>query len=268
MNFRLGLARKLVSAYWQIALTYRGSLLIEGLHALLMPSILMLVWLSVKRTPDVLYSDGDYLLYYLAMPVVMTITACMTVYEIPEEIRNGTLSRNLLKPFHPLWQYVFKNIAFKMVKLIYLLPVVFSIGWFLGDRLPVVDLSIPRAFLIASILCLGIILRYVMTTFLAMTGFWIEHVETLNLVVNAGIWAIFGGMIVPIETMPPWIRPVAHVLPYRYCLSFPIEVLRGHLVPSEILFGLAIGSFWCFAFFILLKFLWRKGLRQYTAYGG
>ena len=77
----------------------------------MMPTVLMLVWLSVKRQPGSGFSDADYALYYLILPLVMTLTGSVTVYEIPEEIRDGTLNRNLLKPVHPIWYHVIKDVT-------------------------------------------------------------------------------------------------------------------------------------------------------------
>ncbi len=249
-------------------MAYRGSLLIRMVHGFLMPTVLLLTWWSVRRLPGASFGDGDYFLYYLLMPFVMNLTYCWTVHDIPEEIRNGTLNRHLLMPLHPLWHHVAKSVAFKAVLVSYLLPVIALMGWWFAEFLPPVDLSAGRLFFVGMLLGLAVILRFLMTTVLAATGFWIEHVETLNLTVNAAVWAILGGMVVPLETMPAWIRPLTDALPYRYCLSFPLEVLRGRITPSEILSGAVVGISWSVAFFVTLRLMWRRGLRIYTAYGG
>jgi ABC-2 type transport system permease protein len=264
----LSLGACLTGAHWQILLTYRGMFLIQALRSLLMPSVLMAAWLSVEKVPGNPYGQGDYLLYYLCLPVVMTCVDCWMVYSFPGEIRDGTLNRHLLKPAHPFWYHLTEHVTYKMMQLLFLLPMIGLLAWFLGDRLPAVGLGVTRVFLTLSVLGLAVGLRFVMNTALALTGFWLEHVETLNLVLNQGLWAVLGGMVVPLETLPEWVQGWTRLLPYRYTLSFPLEVLRGRLPPDALLNGLLIGIGWSLVFVFLCRRLWRGGLREYTAYGG
>ena len=103
---------------------------------------------------------------------------------------------------------------------------------------------------------------------ISLLGFWIENVTTLNLVINGGVWALFGGMIVPVATFPETIRNIAGYLPYRYMLSFPIEVLSGRLSSAEIQFGFLTISVWAILFLFIISIIWKRGLRVYAAYGG
>ncbi|MBI3039503.1 ABC-2 family transporter protein [bacterium] len=259
---------QLLKAYWQETLAYRGMVIIWGIHSIMVPFVLMFVWLAVERGSNSPYQDGDYILYYLAMPLVMNFIDCWTVFTFPEELREGYFNRQLLKPLHPIWGHVFEHIAAKAFQLLCLVPIVFSISWFMGDYLPDIDFSFRKIALLFFALLFAVVLRFVMNTTLAMTGFWIEHVETLNLVFNQAIWALLGGMVTPIETLPPIFRIVTDVLPYRYTLSFPIEILRGKISNGEIIIGFVVMVCWLFLFSLAGRALWRAGLRIYTAYGG
>ncbi|HNW36938.1 MAG TPA: ABC-2 family transporter protein [Candidatus Ozemobacteraceae bacterium] len=261
-------SRQLAASYLQMALAYRGMMIIWGFQMLLMPCILMLAWLSVGKSAGSAYSDGDYLLYYFSMPFVMNLTDCWTVQTFPEQIRDGSLSRSLLKPVHPLWLHVLENVTHKMVQLSMMLLPMGILAWVIHDRLPGINLSPSKLLSVVFVVFLAMSLRFVQATTLAMTGFWIEHVETLNLVLNQGIWALMGGMIVPVETSPPTVKWIAGFLPYRYSLSFPIEVLRGHLSVGEAVTGVIIATFWILLFLVAGRMMWRRGLRSYTAYGG
>jgi ABC-2 type transport system permease protein len=114
----------------------------------------------------------------------------------------------------------------------------------------------------------GAMVRFAVSSAIALLGFWLEDVTTLNLVLNGGIWALLGGMIVPVETFPENFRLIANSLPYRYMLSFPIEILRGKLAMAEILSGLGVILFWTLLFSVIIRFTWKKGLKNYSAYGG
>lgn len=264
----LRIALQLLSAHWQTTLAYRGMMVVWTVQSLLMPTVLLLAWLSVERLEGAVYDQGDYLLYFLGMPIVTSLSMAWIQGSLPAQIRDGTLSRDLLKPLHPLWNHVFEHLAYKGLQFVYILPVPVLGFWYFHDQLPTLDWSVAHMLLIAVALGLAIILKFLMNLVIALIGFWIEHVETLHLVVNQGFWAIMGGMVVPVETFPPLMRQIAGLLPYRYTLSFPLEVLRGRLPTADLVWGMGFAAAWTISLFLLSRLLWRRGLRQYSAYGG
>ncbi|MBF0499496.1 MAG: ABC-2 family transporter protein [Candidatus Riflebacteria bacterium] len=263
---RIGMA--LLSAHWQSVLAYRGTMLVQTVQKIMMPTVLLAAWLSVARKSGTSYEEADYLLYFICIPIVTSLTSCSIMYTLPAQIRDGSLSRDLLKPLHPLWTHVFEHLASNAIMLLYLMPAPLLLGLWFHDRLPAVDMSPRHLTLFLGVFLLAIILRFVMGTLIALAGFWIEHVETLNLVFNAGLWAMLGGMIVPVETFPPTIRVIANALPYRYTLSFPLEVLRGHLPITDLAAGIATGISWTVVLIFLGRVLWLRGLLNWSAYGG
>jgi len=263
-----GIALQLLSAHWQTTLAYRGMMVVWTFQSLMMPTVLLLAWLSVERLEGSAYDQGDYLLYFLGMPIVTSLTMAWIQGTFPAQIRDGTLSRDLLKPIHPLWNHVFEHIAYKVMQFIYILPAPILGFWYFYDQLPPIDLTPAHLLLMGLALALAIVLRFLMNTVIALIGFWIEHVETLNLVVNSALWAILGGMVVPVETFPPLMKQIAGLLPYRYTLSFPLEILRGHLSSADLWQGMALAIAWIVALLALSSQLWRRGLKEYSAYGG
>jgi ABC-2 type transport system permease protein len=256
------------SAFWKITLTYRAMLLINGLRLILLPIILLFAWLSIEKAPGNPYTNQDYILYFLLVPIVLNLTDSRTIFKFTVSIRDGSLNRALLKPHNPLLIHLSETITEKSAQLIYLIPFTFFMGIIFKDRLPVLDYSAPHLLLFALAISLGFLIRFLVAGTISILGFWIENVTTLNLVVNGGIWALLGGMLVPVETFPPKIKMIAHLLPYRYMLSFPIEVFRGKLPQNEILFGIGVILTWSLALSFIMKTLWKKGLKVYSAYGG
>ncbi len=260
--------RQLLVAHWQVALAYRGMMLVSAIQGMMPPLVLMLAWLSVERAASNTMSDGEYRVYFLALPVVMHLTACWIHFSLPGEIREGTLNRSLLKPLHPLWHPVFEHLAGKTLQLAYVLPPPLLLAWFWRDRLASVPCDGPHLLAFVAALLLAVVLRFVMNTTLALTGFWIEHVETLNLVLNMALWAMLGGMVVPLPSLPPAVQQITAVLPYRYTVGFPLEIMLGRVSGTGFVAGMAVGVAWCVGLGILGWLLWRRGLRAYTGYGG
>ncbi|GIV96368.1 MAG: hypothetical protein KatS3mg057_1025 [Herpetosiphonaceae bacterium] len=79
---------------------------------------------------------------------------------------------------------------------------------------------------------------------------------------------LFAGQVAPIALLPGALHTLAVVLPYRYALSFPVEVLVGNLSRGEVWTGLAIQLAWLAIIGVLYRFVWNKGLKHYVAVGG
>lgn len=258
----------LLKAHLSIILTYRGMIIIHAIRIILQPMVLASAWLSIEKTASNPYSNNDYLLYYLLVPVILNLTDSRIVFKFPMAVRDGTLNRELLKPFPPLLGYAIESVANNLIQLLYLIPFTFAAAWFLSDRLTFAHLNILTLLLFVGAIIIGGLIRMLVSGCVSLIGFWLEDVTTLNLIVNGGVWALLGGMIVPVATFPENIRSIVELLPYRYMLSFPIEIFSGRLPSTEIIRGFAIVFFWIIVFAIIMRSIWKRGLKTYSAYGG
>jgi ABC-2 type transport system permease protein len=72
-------------------------------------------------------------------------------------------------------------------------------------------------------------------------------------------------MIAPLEVFPPMVRDIALWTPFPYLVHFPASILMG--LPVDIGRGLLMMLGWIGLFFIWNRWLWRKGLKQYSGMG-
>ena len=75
------------------------------------------------------------------------------------------------------------------------------------------------------------------------------------------------GQIAPLSLFPSFVQIAADILPFRWMLGFPVELLLGRLTPAETLTGLAAQAAWAVVSVFLLRFVWRAGVRSYSAVG-
>jgi len=74
--------------------------------------------------------------------------------------------------------------------------------------------------------------------------------------------------VAPVALLPDALQVMAKLLPYRYMISFPVEVITGQLDGAELLTGFALQIGWLVVALAIYRFLWRRGVRRYTAIGG
>ena len=82
------------------------------------------------------------------------------------------------------------------------------------------------------------------------------------------LFMVFSGYLIPVELFPPLIRGTVEVLPFRYQIGFPVEILTRGLDRGAAL-RLLLGQWiWVGLFLLGVRALWRKGLQRFAAYGG
>ncbi len=247
------------------AVAYRGEMLV-WLLATNMPLVMLALWSAVARDGPVgRFGQQDFVAYYLAALVVRLLTGAWVVWELSFEIRQGTLSYRLLRPFHPLVAYAAENLAAMPLRVALSLPVALLLLWLTAGEKLTHD---PLRLLLFPVAVLGAWL----ITFLAMAavGSLAFHVDSATsfFEIWMGLYALLSGYLVPLELFPPWVSALARWLPFRSMLGFPVELVTGMLTRQQALIELLIQWSWIAGFLLLARLAWRSGLRRFAAFGG
>jgi ABC-2 type transport system permease protein len=247
------------------AVAYRAEMLV-WLLSTTMPLVMLALMSAVAREAPVgRFGQADFTAYYLVALVVRLMTGAWVIWEVNFEIRQGTLAYRLLRPIHPLVAYAAENVGAMPLRLAAVVPIaaiaVLATG---SDRL-------TRDPLLLAVFPVSLVGAWLIT-FLAMAvigalAFWVESSGAL-FEVWLGLFGVFSGYLVPLELFPRWLATAARVLPFRYMLAFPVEMLIGMTPRAAALRELAIQ--WAFVGLLALvvRLAWRRGLRRFAAFGG
>jgi ABC-2 type transport system permease protein len=66
----------------------------------------------------------------------------------------------------------------------------------------------------------------------------------------------------------PYVTTVMRMLPFQYLAYFPAMVFLEKKQGDELIVGLLIELGWAITLILLSRWLYRLGLRHYSAYGG
>ena len=247
-----------------IMLEYRVSMLIWMLTASF-PLVMMAVWLTLAQDGPVgNYAPGDFVAYYLLALYVRMMTAVWVAWELDHDIRHGELAIKLLHPLNPIHDYVSFNLADKVLRFLLITPLIL-----LAARLvPDVHLALTPVNVILFFVALAFawLLRYITDYTVGLLSFWLSQVTTLQEI----IWMLLlllGGTVAPIDLLPGWLAAIAKYLPFRFMLSFPVEIMLGRLSAYDLLTGLLVSLAWLALFQALHVLVWRRGIRAFSAYG-
>lgn len=257
---------RLVASNVSMTLEYRGAFLIYMITTVTGPLVSLLVWVTVSEQGVQLpYDREQFVTYYVLLSVVSMLTNSWAAHYVAEGIRLGEISAWLLRPAPYIVHYIGNNIGEKVVKLPLLLPLVLLVGMFFrGDvHLP----PDPLAWLLFGLsLPLAAAIAFLLDFVVGSLAFWIDDVNGLARVKSL-VGAFLAGQFVPLAFFPPGLAWFLEIQPFRYTLSFPLELLTGSLAPAAQLRGFA----WQIGYYVILwasyRLLWRYGLRKYSAVG-
>jgi ABC-2 type transport system permease protein len=245
---------------------YRAAFLIYMINIVASPVISLLVWLTVSEQGVQLpYSRGQFVTYYVLLSVVSMLTSTWLAPFVAEQIRLGGLSPWLLRPAPYIANFISNNVGEKIIKLPLLLPLIALVALFFRA-----DLHLPADplawLLFALALPLAATVAFLLDFVIGSLAFWMQDVKGLIRLKNL-VGAFLAGQFIPLALFPPRFAGLLEAQPFRYTLSFPLEVVTGSLTPAAMARGFAWQVGYCLGLWGCYRLLWRYGLRSYAATG-
>lgn len=251
----------LLSVYYAYMLEYRAELLFWVLSGTL-PLILMGAWVKAAQNGQFGLSPTDFIRYFLAVFFVRQFTVVWVIWEFEREVVEGKLSFRLLQPLDPGWHHLASHFAERFARLPFAILLIALFFWLYPQALWIPTL--PNVLLCLLTVILAFILRFVSQYAFSMFAFWIERAYAIE-----QFWFLFylflSGIIAPLEIFPPLVRQIVLWTPFPYMINFPASILIG--LPVNLGQGLLVMIGWIVVFWLLNRWLWQRGLRQYSGMG-
>lgn len=258
--FSIGLQRQLA---------YRWNYLLRALFSAMPLLVSWVFWEAVFQHRSTVgpYTLPGLLTYYAVLLLVEAVSSpADDDFQISREIREGMLNPILLRP---LPYGVYRFFLFLAGRCAYftaaLVPVVLC--FFLLSRVVPLEWENLDPWRGLPALLGSALLQFSLTLCLSLTSFWLLDISALVFLVYS-LEFLAGGHVFPLDLLPAPVFAVVRFLPFAYEYWFPTAALCGTLPHDAWLGGLALQFGWAMTFLLLAYFIWRAGLRKYTAAGG
>jgi ABC-2 type transport system permease protein len=263
LNLRGGWA--LIKATWARWVEQRSFFFLLAFGWMIPPLIYLFVWTAAAGQGTIGgLNRSQFVGYYLVLILVNQFTYPTSNWTVGDLIRYGWMSRVLLRPMPFLYDAVGSDIAGKVVFMLFDIPVVMVLALFLR---PEIDAGPGQILAFLPALLLAVVLRFFWGYWLALLAFWTARANGLLMLQDALIF-LLAGQVAPVALLPGALQAAAQILPFRYMVSFPVEILTGQLTQAQLTAGFAVQTVWVIVALILTVVIWKTGIRRFSAVGG
>lgn len=244
---------------------YRAEFLVWILTTTL-PLVMLGLWTSVAaEAPFQGFTSEGFVAYYLSNLIVRNLTGSWVAWQVSEEVRLGTMSMRLLRPIHPMFALAASHLAAIPFRSAVALP--FAVILLVSSGASALTTEPTQLALLVPSLAMGWTITFCILFALGSLAFFVTRAMAL-LNVYFGLFSLFSGYLLPIPLLPPVIRQLAEVLPFRFMLSAPIELMTRHLDGRQLAMLLAGQLAWTIASVLLALWVFGRGVKRFEAVGG
>lgn len=262
--------RKAFELGFETALEYRLNFLLSLVSAVYPILIQTFLWTAIfqgSASGEVYgYTYRQMIVYTFLAGLVARIVRTGFEHEIMDDVKSGKYSQFLVQP---LGYFPYRIASFYGQKLPHfgmilgiMTVVLAGLSLFFGFTL-----EPGRVLLFLVSLVLAVTLNFLIFYSFSAMSFWIVEVGFLFSGIRI-VTILLSGGIFPLEVFGERFVQLNNLLPFKYTVSYPINVLNGRLGAAEIGWGLLIQCLWIAVVLVIANGLWRVGGRRYVAVGG
>lgn len=245
---------------------YRAELAMRAIQMVLFMGVFMALWSSAFGIGGESTLKGYSLVemvWYLAMTETITLSSSRIFTEISEEVRAGNLAYRLARPLSYPWYQVANSLGGSAPRFVLnFLTATVVVG--LGMRQTAGNLAGLLAFLGTA--ALAMLLDALVAVLIGLSAFWIEEVMPVFWIYQKLLFTV-GGLFLPLEMFPGWLRRVSEWLPFQFITYVParafvafesgfvLRAVAGQMLYIVILVG-------------LVTLVWRRAQRRMVMHGG
>ncbi|WP_059360093.1 ABC transporter permease [Parachlamydia acanthamoebae] len=205
------------------------------------------------------YNWTDIASYFALISVTSLLFYPNHMFEMQPLIRKGILSSFLVKPINFEIHVLAKYLSSKIPPLIIMSLFVAVVFNFLD-----IPIDIYINFFTSSVLVSCLLLTFCFGLCVSQFAFWLVEMWPLKRLFQ-GCMLLFGGVIAPLDLLPPNLALVASYTPFPYFGYFSVKMLQGGFTNDELVRHVCIILVWTLMLFLSFKILWKKGLKKYEA---
>jgi ABC-2 type transport system permease protein len=270
----------MIRKYWAIlktqlinSLAYPGDLFSRSLSIVFFMWVFVHLWRATYRSTGQEAIAGltlRHTLWYLMLAETIVLSRPRLTATIAEAVWEGSVAYLLNKPYNFLLYQLSVGFGDSLLRMVFNALAGGAIVWLTVGPPP--D---PRGFGVSSVerwpltlvaIAAAWLIDFCITAMIGLAAFVTEEVSAFEWIYSKALF-LLGGLLIPLDFFPDWLRAVTQALPFAYTVYGPARLF---VEPSLGRFAtlLLAQAAWLAALGLLLTFLYRKGVTWLTINGG
>jgi len=245
---------------------YRAEMGMRAVQMVLFMGVFMALWTAAfsvsGRTELAGYSLAE-VVWYLAMTETITLSTSRISLEISRAVKAGDLAYTLARPLsYPFYQVAYSLGGSAPRFLLNLLTASVVVGLGLGHLAG----SLPGLVAFLGMAALALALDALIAVLIGLLAFWIEEVTPAMWIYQKLLFTV-GGLFLPLEMFPTWLRRLAGWLPFQFITYAPARAFVA-FEPGEILQAVGGQAAYIVLLVGLVTLVWRQARQRMVVHGG
>jgi ABC-2 type transport system permease protein len=250
----------------QNSLAYAGELANRSLFMVLILYVFVQLWRATYSAVGAATIGGLSFadtLWYLVMTETIELSRARFANQMSDEVKDGSIAYTLGRPYNYLlyhWSYGLGDTLLR-------LAINFTAGTLLVTAMVgPMPLSPIYALPMLVTLMLAMALNFCIQGLIGLCAFFTEDVQSIQIIYQKFLF-ILGGMLIPLDFFPGWLKDVSLILPFNYLMYAPARLFVQfdwarwvNVVTMQVV--------WLGVFGLALWALFRVGLRHVSINGG
>ena len=253
---------------WKQATDYRFEFIMEMVCTFIPILALIFLWREVYQGKSAIqgYSYGEMLLYVVIARFVTIMITPDFLFDVMGEVQGGTIQHYICKPISYIRYWFMRSIGGKSRSALWsLISLVIIFTLFFRDC---VDKITPVSVICyIFVLLLSFTLYFEIAMTISLLSFWFYEISSWYYTLTFAIEFLAGGLF-PLTLFPNAIQRVCNVLPFQFLIYYPTSIIVNGVNCKEMLWPLCVLLTWIIIFSIILKCVWREGIKHYELIGG
>lgn len=254
---------------WQKVLFWRLSVFVYRIGEMLEKIILVSMWVFIYGSSSGMikgYSMEEMVTYVLMGGLFSAMSFNLIWGSVSRDIEKGDLSLFLVKPVSYIKYQIYTEFGGWALNILASILAQSIVIFLFIDKL-IINKDIKTLAVILLMIALTIFIEILIGLLMGFIAFWSEgEVGGFHNLVTI-IRKFFSGVYFPLSLLPSSLSFVGFYLPFAYSFFVPAQIYLGKMDLDNAWKGIVIQLIWIFILSILVKLVWKAGLKKYEAVG-
>ena len=246
------------------AIYYRGNLIGGIIMYSLFIYVFFCLWQIIYKGDTIAgYTFPQMIWYVCATEVVAMSMGFGSLYQMGQEIKNGSIAYQLGRPYHYIWYQFANSLGNSSLRFAVFTGLAGVVGTLFVGAPPIADIwAIPLTMISLVLSCL---LKFFMMMSIGLTAFFVEENRPFFFIYSKLVLIL--GTFVPIEFFPSWLQSVLRYMPFSLVGWAPAKMFVAFSM-DHALFAIPAQLIWTLVFIGVTMLIYRKGVRAVHVHGG